>query len=404
MWTCVACTLKNDSWAEKCRECRTDRPAEGEVVFKGEIPLRILQGDDLSYEGMRAQVVGHLEPVANLCHQIGGYLSRSTLVLPRDDAGFFAYLTKEIGDEYVLQLLAGKGLINFNPRAEVLPLRTLGDGNCLLHAACMGMWTIDDHDRVLRNAMSVSLASSPTPPAAAAAVVVDDSPAEAVTAPAPAAAPAMSSWIANVRARWWADTQRVLASMPEGFAVIGDADVEWAHVVALPSLTVGDLRPDGRALGIGGISLMAVHVYILAQMVLRPIVVFADDAAAADSGDTMAGIYLPSTVDPAACTRAPLQLAYTPGHFTLLVASAPTTIAGGPVCALCNGTGTPLPLRFEDPAIIRNELLSRYLDLVRLPNGGDAALIPPGILPDAAAVLDTFLAHARERYTAMRAL
>lgn len=376
-WKCVGCTLMNEAFLETCTTCRTARPSEqGAMQFAAEIPLRILHPEGEPYDDMHAEVLGRLDAVEGLCTQVGSYLSRSTLMLTNDEPAFFTYLTKEIGDEYVQQLLATKGLINFTPRAHVLPLRTVGDGNCLLHAVCMGMWALDDRDRTMRCAMAASL-SEPS-----------------------------GAWVAGVRERWWADTQRVLARLPEGFAVVGDPDSEWDHVVRLPSLSVGDLRPDGRPLGIGGISLLAVHVYVLAQIVMRPIVMHGDDSACADAGDSMAGIFLPSTVAPAACARTPLQLAYTPGHFTLLapVASAASAAAGPPLCALCTSAGVALPLRFEDPAVPRATLLAQYLDLERLPNGGEAAQIAVGMVHEAVVALDDCLAGARMRFETVRVL
>lgn len=53
-----------------------------------------------------------------------------------------------------------EGIINANPLcSRFIALSTLGDGNCLLHAASMGLWGVQDQDGVLREALVESMES-----------------------------------------------------------------------------------------------------------------------------------------------------------------------------------------------------------------------------------------------------
>lgn len=71
-------------------------------------------------------------------------------------------------------------------------------------------------------------------------------------------------------------------------------------------------------------SLEAIHVYVLANLLCRPIIVIAEDVLRDHDGNPVApipfgGIYLPSERNPSICYKYPLVLAYESAHFSALV-------------------------------------------------------------------------------------
>ena len=85
----------------------------------------------------------------------------------------------------------------------------------------------------------------------------------------------------------------------------------------------------------------------LAHLYARPIICFAAAAVGevrevdagksmssyAATGARMSGIYLPCLLPPEECSRDPLCIAYTPGHFSALVASEAACGLRGLECA-----------------------------------------------------------------------
>ena len=71
-------------------------------------------------------------------------------------------------------------------------------------------------------------------------------------------------------------------------------------------------------------SLEEFHVFVLAHVIQRPIIVVADTILRDASGEAMApipfgGIYMPVECDPSHCYRSPLLLTYDAAHFSALV-------------------------------------------------------------------------------------
>jgi len=80
-------------------------------------------------------------------------------------------------------------------------------------------------------------------------------------------------------------------------------------------------------------SLEELHVFILAHVLRRPIVVIAesmlkDSSGAALSPIPFAGVYLPMECNPSKCHRSPLLLAYHASHFSPLVCMQGSNTAG----------------------------------------------------------------------------
>ena len=72
-------------------------------------------------------------------------------------------------------------------------------------------------------------------------------------------------------------------------------------------------------------SLEEFHVFVLAHVLRRPVIVVADTMLKDSNGEALApipfeGIYLPLECEPATCHRSPLLLTYDASHFSGLVA------------------------------------------------------------------------------------
>jgi hypothetical protein len=72
-------------------------------------------------------------------------------------------------------------------------------------------------------------------------------------------------------------------------------------------------------------SLEEIHVFVLAHVLRRPIIVVADVMLKDSNGEALApipfgGIYLPMECNPIHCHRSPLVLTYDAAHFSALVA------------------------------------------------------------------------------------
>ena len=71
-------------------------------------------------------------------------------------------------------------------------------------------------------------------------------------------------------------------------------------------------------------SLEELHVFVLAHVLRRPIIVVADTILKDSNGEALApipfgGIYLPLECKPSECHRSPLLLTYDAAHFSALV-------------------------------------------------------------------------------------
>ena len=80
-------------------------------------------------------------------------------------------------------------------------------------------------------------------------------------------------------------------------------------------------------------SLEEFHVFVLAHLLRRPIIVIADTVLRDVDNEAIApipfgGIYLPVERQPAECYRSPLLLAYDAAHFSALVPSSSDRVNG----------------------------------------------------------------------------
>lgn len=245
---------------------------------------------------------------------------------------------------------------------RLLPLATVGDGNCLLHAASLGMWGFQDRLLTLRKALYCTLTSH-------------------LAKGAIKRRWRLQQWEKNINAggllysedEWekeWqevlriASTQRRLdheqkaAESRKGgetvatLATIAEKDsgdtsdvpgkedatskVEQSETGKEEEVKEDfECQSDSSAqdglketLTEGGAfeSLEDIHVFVLAHVLRRPIIIVADQFLYGFGGEPIApipfgGVYLPLECDPSTCFKSPLVLAFDSAHFSPLVPS-----------------------------------------------------------------------------------
>ncbi|XP_006861980.1 PREDICTED: OTU domain-containing protein 7A-like [Chrysochloris asiatica] len=210
---------------------------------------------------------------------------------------FRSFIERDLIEQATMVALEQAGRLNWwsavcTSCKRLLPLATTGDGNCLLHAASLGMWGFHDRDLVLRKALYTMMRTGAEREA--------------------------------LKRRWrWQQTQQNKEE---------EWEREWTELLKLASS-----KPRthcGRNGGSGGgmdnsedpvyESLEEFHVFVLAHILRRPIVVVADTMLRDSGGEAFApipfgGVYLPLEVPPNRCHCSPLVLAYDQAHFSALV-------------------------------------------------------------------------------------
>ncbi|CAL8287812.1 unnamed protein product [Merluccius merluccius] len=222
------------------------------------------------------------------------------LTVYRDD--FRGFIERDLIEQSMMVALEHAGRLNWWTRVgpncqSLLPLATSGDGNCLLHAASLGMWGFHDRDLMLRKSLYTLMDHGLEREA--------------------------------LRRRWrWQQTQQ---NKESGLVYTEEEwQKEWNDLLKLAS---SEPRIHYSTNGTNGTesaeepvyeSLEEFHVFALAHVLKRPIVVVADTMLRDSGGEAFApipfgGIYLPLEVPAAKCHRSPLVLAYDQAHFSALV-------------------------------------------------------------------------------------
>ncbi|XP_030920562.1 OTU domain-containing protein 7B [Geospiza fortis] len=217
---------------------------------------------------------------------------------------FRSFIERDLIEQSMLVALEQAGRLNWwvtvDPSCQrLLPLATTGDGNCLLHAASLGMWGFHDRDLMLRKSLHTLM----------------DKGAEREA----------------LRRRWrWQQTQQ---NKESGLVYTEEEwQKEWNELIKLAS-SEPRVHYGTNGGGCSGVesseepvyeSLEEFHVFVLAHVLKRPIVVVADTMLRDSGGEAFApipfgGIYLPLEVPATKCHRSPLVLAYDQAHFSALV-------------------------------------------------------------------------------------
>lgn len=176
------------------------------------------------------------------------------------------------------------------------PMVTTGDGNCLLHAASLAMWGLHDRYLILRKALHATL--------------------EAI-------GPQSALW-----RRWRCEQMQ----QNRKFGLILSEEEwcrEWSALLKLSSYqprisaASGQFSADMHD-GVYFESLEEFHVFVLAHIIQRPIIIVSDTVLHDANGEPLApipfgGIYLPLECELEKCHRYPLVLTYDAAHFSALV-------------------------------------------------------------------------------------
>ncbi|XP_008557880.1 OTU domain-containing protein 7B [Microplitis demolitor] len=179
----------------------------------------------------------------------------------------------------------GGGGRNSNSGRVLWPLATTGDGNCLLHAASLGMWGFHDRLLTLRDALHNTLSKGEYKD------------------------PLFRRW------KW----RQMGLNAAAGLAYTETEWLtEWQSIVEMASANPRSQTATSYQ------SLEEVHVLALAHVLRRPIIVIAETMLRDCEGMALApipfgGVYLPLEVSPSKCHRTPLLLAYHSAHFSPLV-------------------------------------------------------------------------------------
>uniref|UniRef100_A0A3P9NRL1 ubiquitinyl hydrolase 1 n=1 Tax=Poecilia reticulata TaxID=8081 RepID=A0A3P9NRL1_POERE len=261
---------------------------------------------------------------------------------------------------------------------KMVPLRTNGDGNCLLHAASQYMLGVQDTDLVLRKALHGVLKETDT---------------------------------AVFKARFQAELLQSQEFTQTGlrYTTMNWED-EWDKIVKMAS-------PVSSSNGLQFDSLEDIHIFILSNILRRPIVVIADQVVRSmKSGSSISplnvgGIYLPLHWPPTECYKYPIVLGYDSQHFAPLI----TVKDSGPeirAVPLIN----PKRVGFEELKVHflmekeqpqKERLLNDYLHLIEIPVIGlghetawimKAAKLDEGNLPEDMNLMEDYLQLVNHEY------
>ncbi|KAK7486621.1 hypothetical protein BaRGS_00022146 [Batillaria attramentaria] len=265
--------------------------------------------------------------------------------------------------------------------SSVLPIKVPKDGNCLLHAIATAVWGILDDNLLLRRLLNVALSTDN-------------------------GGRFYSRWLRNRLGQISQAIGRIPDSNTES------TQLEWAEVC-------GCLDPERTAsVAVPHRFLESIHVYTVANILRRPIIILTDSSVRAFSGlslqdNDMGGVYLPLEWDWADTFRTPVLLAYAHNHFCPLLfadrpqsSSSPSTYRKN-LAPLVTGKLEQLPVRLllegEEPEV--GELLKKYLkvkETVMTLEGSIHSILcaefETSNLPDDLNVVADFFRDCRQRY------
>ncbi|CAH1155866.1 unnamed protein product [Phaedon cochleariae] len=152
-------------------------------------------------------------------------------------------------------------------------------GDCLLDSAMQATWGVFDRDNVLRRALAESLSQG-----------------------------------GHIFYPRWKEYESSHASILQYSLEEGQWEEDWTSLLSLAS------QP--------GTSLEQLHVFALAHILRRPIIVYGVKYVKSFRGEAIGyarfeGVYLPLLWDQSFCVRTPIALGYTRGHFSALVPIEP---------------------------------------------------------------------------------
>uniref|UniRef100_A0A8C8SRZ5 ubiquitinyl hydrolase 1 n=1 Tax=Pelusios castaneus TaxID=367368 RepID=A0A8C8SRZ5_9SAUR len=263
---------------------------------------------------------------------------------------------------------------------KLVPLKTNGDGNCLMHAASLYMWGVQDVDLVLRKTLFSALKEVDT---------------------------------RNFKLRWQRETVKSQEFVETGLHYdTRNWEEEWENLIKMTSAET--------ALVQGGLqynALEEIHIFVLVNILRRPFIVLADKMLRSlESGSSFAplnvsGIYLPLHWPAEECYRYPIVLGYDCMHFTPLVTlkdSGPE-IRAVPLVSSEQGKFEDLKVHFLTDAEEREkeQLLKEYLMVIEIPVQGwghgtthliNAARLDEGNLPKDINLVEDYFQLVQHEY------
>ncbi|KAK6328202.1 hypothetical protein J4Q44_G00001800 [Coregonus suidteri] len=261
---------------------------------------------------------------------------------------------------------------------KMVPLRTNGDGNCLLHAASQYMLGVQDTDLVLRKALHGVLKETDT---------------------------------GNFRARFQTELLQSQEFTQTGLRYSTmNWEEEWEKIIKMAS-------PVSSCNGLQFDSLEDMHIFILSNILRRPIIVIADQvlrsmkSCSSFSPLNVGGIYLPLHWPPGECYKYPIVLGYDSQHFAPLITikdSGPE-IRAVPLIIPGRGGFEGLKVHFlmEKEQTQKERLLKDYLMLMEIPVIGlgnnttriiNAARLDEGNLPEDMNLMEDYLQLVNHEY------
>ncbi|KAK0425382.1 hypothetical protein QR680_009170 [Steinernema hermaphroditum] len=268
---------------------------------------------------------------------------------------FRRFLERDMIEMATLRRLENSGHLNWwctnNSCQRLWPLSTTGDGNCLLHAASLGMWGVHDRQLMLRNALHDVLTRGSRRHAILRRWRWSESKTNLQSGLVLSEAEWLREWntvveiaAATPRTKTATSVASSEASKPTTNVVENSAEPSGAAsetsssgmpkneavtVEKAPSAESG--TPSSNAPKLPPVneqiyeSLESIHVFVLAHILKRPIIVVADTVLRNANGEELSpipfgGIYLPLEWPADKCHRSPLVLCYDSAHFSALVA------------------------------------------------------------------------------------
>ncbi|XP_078372185.1 uncharacterized protein LOC144655885 isoform X2 [Oculina patagonica] len=262
-------------------------------------------------------------------------------------------------DGHILRELEAARRLNWcTSLGRMVTVNTLGDGNCLMHAASIGMWAVNDRYQILRKTVYEAL--------------VED----------------VEGFY---HSRWKCEEERQISNQIGGYKRTEEQwNHEWEEVIRHISQTEFPFGRNGAQFG----SLEEIHIFVLANILRRTIIVLSDETLRGPYGDSYSpinfgGIYLPLLWDSVDCVKSPLVIGYANGHFTAVVNIEDGKLdlgnennpSGSNNCIhavpLVKYDGMPLPVHFlyDQEVPFASDRLRQYLDCAKVPfssNPGEA--------------------------------
>lgn len=278
---------------------------------------------------------------------ISSKITRHTIRLPARSTlprGYDPQWLDMLCDRHVQMELEQAMVVNWCRSIKTLqPLTVPGDGNCLLHAVSIAMWGVPDSALILRRLLYIAL--------------VEDTDS------------------AQIQYRWKAEKGWLNSQVPSGGLSMntGEWNSEWSFV----KRTAEDLHNPAQPNLLAFESLEEIHIFVLANILRRPIIVLAEPVIRSVYGTTVApnncgGIYLPLLLPPDDCVKTPIVLGFESNHLVPFIGTEDYLnqhVMAKDVVPLVNHNLEPLHIHFLSGAQEEQQaatLLMNYLNLIEV--------------------------------------